>query len=426
MVGRSCDRGGMRVVRRLLRGVVVVSLAAAGACANASDDAAGPDATPAHPATTATSTTAGSTVPTTAAGTPTGLDVVGALEAERSWYGAPGALALVRRGDDEWFGASGAADLAGTPITEDTTFRVASITKPIVAALVLDAVARGEVTLDAVVGDLLPGVIRSDPAVTVRMLLDHTSGIVNEGDDGDPIADVAKLTDPALQAEAGAVAAELLAGRPAIVSDRLLVALAETNDRYFPPGGGYEYSNVNFQLAVMVLERVTGAPVNDLLRERIVEPLGLRHTAIVPGDPVRPDLHGHGTATADGSLVDITDDPLPTALIGNGGSGGIISTAGDLLTIMQAVASGELVQSPLLDEMLRPTAASGGSYGLGIATYHLSCGTFLGHEGGLNGTASIALVEPGGGAGVVVALNLRSGSDPELPKLADELLCAAL
>jgi hypothetical protein len=65
------------------------------------------------------------------------------------------------------------------------------------------------------------------------------------------------------------------------------------------------------------------------------------------------------------------------------------------------------------------------SYGLGLATYILSCGTFLGHEGGVNGTASIAMVSPDASDGVVIALNLRSGEDPRLPELADQMLCGS-
>ena len=79
------------------------------------------------------------------------------LDARREAYGAPGGLALLIRDDSRWFASSGTADTAGTPITGSTRFRIASITKPIVAALVLDAVDRGEVALDDVVGDLLPG-----------------------------------------------------------------------------------------------------------------------------------------------------------------------------------------------------------------------------------------------------------------------------
>lgn len=350
------------------------------------------------------------------------IDVADRLDAQRAWYLAPGALALVRADGEEWTGTSGAADVDGTPITVGSTFRIASITKPIVAALVLDAVRRGELSLDDVVDDVLPGVVDPQPPITVRMLLNHTSGLWNV-DDGDPVADIANLTDPGLQAEAADLMERYAAGEQVIAPDRLLVALAETHERYFAPGDGYHYSNANYQVAAMVLEEATGRTLAQLLQERLVEPLGLHDTTIAPPHLESPDVRGYGTNKDDGSLVDLTDDLVA---FGNGGSGGIVSSAGDLLTLMQAIAAGDVVDGEILEQMKAPTAQSDGSYGLGLATYYLSCGTFLGHEGGVNGTASIAIVTTDGSAGTVVALNMRDGSDPRLPALADDLLCHAL
>jgi D-alanyl-D-alanine carboxypeptidase len=185
------------------------------------------------------------------------------LDAARRGYGAPGALAVLERGGVRTFAASGSAGVDGTPITAATRFRIASITKPIVAALVLDAVDRGEVALEDVVGDLLPGVLRAEPPVTVRQLLAHTSGVYDESNGvatQDQLeGDIAALTDPDLRAEARADLARALAGRPVFASDRLIVALSETHDRYFAPGVGYHYSNTNYQLAAMVLEKATAA-----------------------------------------------------------------------------------------------------------------------------------------------------------------------
>ena len=171
----------------------------------------------------------------------------------------------------------------------------------------------------------------------------------------------------------------------------------------------------------MVLEKVTGKPIAELLRSRVVEPLGFERTTIAPPDLGSPELRGYGTSGTDGSLVDVTDD---LSWFGNGGNGGIISTPAELLATMQAIVGERLVPADLVAEMRAPTSMSLGSYGLGLATYALSCGTFYGHEGGVNGTASIAMVAPDGGDGVVIALNLRSGEDPRLPALADSLLCA--
>ena len=398
--------------------LVVTVLLSVAACAGGASTAPSPTADlSAEPSAATPSRTA---TPTPAP-TPS---VQAVLDAARRAYGAPGALAVLARDGGRTFAASGTADTAGTPITEDSRFRIASITKPIVAALVLDAVNQGEVALDDVVGGMLPGVLRTEPPVTVRQLLAHTSGIYDEsngvGSQDDLDADIAALADSDLRAEAQADLALALAGKPVIASDRLIVALSETHDRDFTPGGGYHYSNTNYQLAAMVLEAVTGTPIADLLRSRIVEPLELERTTIAPPDTASPELRGYGTNETDSSLVDVTDD---LTWFGNGGNGGIISTADELLAVMQAIVGERLLPAELLAEMRAPTPMSLGSYGLGLVTYHLSCGTFYGHEGGVNGTASIAMVSPDGADGVVIALNLRSGEDPRLPALADSLLC---
>lgn len=224
-----------------------------------------------------------------------------------------------------------------------------------------------------------------------------------------------------MQAEAADLAGRYTAGEHVIVPDRLSVALAETHDRYFAPGAGYHYSNVNYQLAGMVLAAVTGKSLDELVRTRIVEPLGLRHTTVAPHDARSPDMRSYSAETPDGTLDDLTDDLLA---LGNGASGGVISTADELLTTMQAIVSGRLLSLPLVAEMKQPTAQSGkGSYGLGLATYFLSCGNFYGHGGAIDGTQSIALVNPDATSGVVIAINLRTTSDPDLLAVAESFLC---
>jgi D-alanyl-D-alanine carboxypeptidase len=343
------------------------------------------------------------------------------LDAVRQAYGAPGALALIRHGDQRTFLSSGTADTAGTPISDATRFRIASITKPMVAALVLDAVSRGEVKLDDVVGTLLPGVLRPKRAVTVRQLLDHTSGIFDESNgvhgQAEIEADVAKLTDPALRAEAEAAIQKLLAGQRAIASDRLIVALSETHERGFEPGSKFSYSNTNFQLAAMVLQRVTGKPIAELLKTRLAARLAVKGLSLAPPDLATPEFHGYGTS-ADGSLVDVSDD---LSWFGNGGNGGVIATADDLVTVMQAIVGGKYLSADLTAAMLAPSQA--GSYGLGMGHYSFTCGLVYGHQGGVNGTSSIAAASRDGRDGIVIAFNLRRESDPDDVSLAEDLLC---
>ena len=364
------------------------------------------------------------TPPSTSAPYPTAaptqpVDLQGVLDHRRETYGAPGAVLAIDIAGVRQILVSGARDIAGDVLTPNDRFRIASITKPIVAALVLDAVAQGQLTLDDTVANILPGVVRGEPAITVRQVLDHTSGVFDEGNEGDPIADVEQLTDPAIQNEARDVIERWQAGERVIAPDRVIVALAETHDRYNLPGLGYHYSNPNYQIAAMFLEKVTGKPLGKLLADRIAMRLDLERTTVAPPDLDAPEMRGYQQGD-DMTLTDVTDDFLG---FGNGGNGGIKSTAGEVLTVMEAIVSGRLFPAELVTQMKTSTL---GSYGLGLGKYSFTCGPFYGHEGSVNGTRSVAVVSDDGSSGVVIALNANTPSEPELPLVAERMICPSL
>lgn len=392
--------------------LLAVLLTTVAACGVSTTSIEGPDSAAPH----ASGTPVVSPSPT-ATFTPT-LDPQALLESARKAQNAPGAIAVLDVDGTRTFLSSGSADMAGGELTETSRFRIASITKPVIAALVLTAVARGEVALDDVVGELLPGVVRATPATTVRQLLDHTSGIFDEGNEGDPVADIEKLADPAAREEARNLLARSEAGEPVIAPAWLIIALAETHDRYFAPGEGFHYSNVNYQIAGMLLEKVTGRPLAELLRSRITEPLGLRYTTIAPPDTDPPELRGYAQTPDDAEPVDLTDD---LSWFGNGGNGGIISTPDELLTMLRAIVTGQLFPDSLVAEMVKPDRES---YGLGIGISEFDCGTFYGHNGLVNGTQSTAVISPDGADGAVIALNLVGVRDPMLPLVAESMLCS--
>ena len=339
------------------------------------------------------------------------------LDDRRETYGAYGALAAIEIGGERLLLTSGTADAHGTPLTDDARFRIASNTKPIVAALVLDAVARGKLTLDDKVASYLPGLVRSEPPITVRQVLDHTSGVFDEGNEGDTTTDIEKIADPKLRDQARDLAQRYVAGERVIASDRMIIALAETHERYNMPGLGYHYSNPNYQIAAMVLAKATGQTLAELFATRIAEPLGLERTTVVPPDLSSPEMRGY-QADADGALQDVTDDLVA---FGNGGNGGIKSTANELLRIMHAIVAGGLLPPDLTTQMKTP---SFGTYGLGLATYRFTCGTFYGHEGSVSGTRSVAVSRDDGQAGAVIALNANTASEPGLPTVAERMLCS--
>ncbi len=342
------------------------------------------------------------------------------LDVVRRERGAPGALAVIHSDGETWRISSGTADDVDTRVSTDMRFRIGSITKPIVAALALDQVHEGTLALDRNITDVVGPPLRTSPPVSLRNLLNHTSGIFDIGNEGDAMADLAKLTDAVLIEEGQTLIAGATSGRQVVASDRLAIGLAETHDRYFPPGSGYHYSNANYQIVGVLLSDVTGRPIDDLLRSRIGAPLALTHTSLAPSDRTPPDFHGYATDVRTGEAVDVTGDLLA---FGNGASGGIISTADELLTIMTELVHGSLLPRELRIEMQTPTWQSGGTYGLGLARYELSCGLFYGHEGRVNGTVSMALVEADRRDRSLAAAFNSTDDQTGLVELAERLLC---
>lgn len=348
----------------------------------------------------------------------TPAELAASLDALRAATLAPGALAVAVDGGARTAAASGTRSLRGATVEPTDRFRIGSITKTVVAALVLISVERGELGLDDVATDRLPGVLRATPAVTVRQLLGHTSGVFDELNEGDVTADIARLPDAASRAEAEDFLRRHAAGERVVASPELLIALAETHERYFAPGAGYHYSNTNYQVLGRLLEAATGQRLPELLRTRIVEPLGLTATTWAPADTASPDLRGYDS-TATGAMVDVTDD---LAAYGNGANGGIVSSADDLVAMLRAITAARLFGADLVAEMERPAR---GTYGLGIATYSFSCGTYYGHGGSVSGTQSIAVVSGDGSRGAVAAISMVSGGDVKLPALAEAAVCGA-
>ncbi|HSL59421.1 MAG TPA: serine hydrolase domain-containing protein, partial [Acidimicrobiales bacterium] len=257
-----------------------------------------------------------------------------ALDAARVRGRAPGAIAVVLDGDERWAGAVGDATVDGVAADPSMRFRAASIAKPVVAALVLRSVADGHLALDDLVHPLVGDVLRPQPPITVRQMLDHTSGVFDLGNEGDVVDAAARVADPAQRAQADDLIARALAGESVVVPAELLVAGAETYDRYFEPGTGFHYSNLNYQLAGMVLEAVEGRALHEVLEAVVVRPLGLERTSLAPADRSSPDLRGYAVAGDGSSPVDLTDD---LTYFGNGGNGGLLTTADELALIFRAL-----------------------------------------------------------------------------------------
>ncbi|MFJ9770396.1 serine hydrolase domain-containing protein [Kitasatospora sp. NPDC101157] len=303
--------------------------------------------------------------------------------------GAAAAIAEVRDEDGVWRAGTGVADLVtGAPVRVDGRFRAGSITKVFTSTTVLQLVGEGRIGLDDPIERYLPGTVPNGGHITVRQLLNHSSGL------WDPTNEKGGLfpdaTDPA------AIQDWLdRGGLTRTVTPAQVVAASVAHAPNFPPGLRFSYSNVNYTLLGMIIERVTGHGYAQEISARILRPLGLSGTYF-PGRATGirgPHAHGYWTLgegpTPDGrSDRDVTVASVTWA----NSAGELISTLGDLNRFEQALLDGKLLSPGLMREMRTTIPVAEGQhaleYGLGLARLQLSCGPVYGHDGEVFGYSS--------------------------------------
>ncbi|GAA0392852.1 serine hydrolase domain-containing protein [Streptomyces luteireticuli] len=291
--------------------------------------------------------------------------------------------------------------MTGRPRSVDDRFRIASITKTFVATVLLQQEAEGRIGLDDKVERWLPGVVRGNGndgrRISVRQLLNHTSGIYDYTDDPGHLKKYVR-------------APGFLRHRYDAVTPDLAVRTALSHRPGFEPGARYGYSNTNYVLAALIMEKAGGRSYEDEVRTRIIEPLGL-HGTVLPGrsvDVPEPSSRAYSTLGTDPGARKIYDVTRQNASQ-SWGDGDIISTAADLNRFFSALIRGELLPAEQLAEMKTTVAHPQNPayrYGLGIATFKAACGVWLwGNDGGWIGSFSQAVTTEDGRH--TLALNLN-------------------
>ncbi|MFJ8973661.1 MULTISPECIES: serine hydrolase [Streptomyces] len=324
--------------------------------------------------------------------------------------GTPAALASVKGpgGRDRTYTA-GTGDLAtGAPVPVDGQVRIGSNTKTFVAVVVLQLVAERKVSLDAFVDTYLPGLVRGKGIdgrrITVRHLLQQTSGLPEY---------TSRLGDDVRY-----------------YAPRELLATALRHPADFAPGKRWKYSNTNYVLAGLIVQKITGRPLADEIDRRVIQRIGLRHTYFpAPGDASirEPHPHGYHQEPAKTPLRDITEmDPSWAWAAGQ-----MISTNSDLNRFFTALLTGRLLPAPQLARMRSTVPADatfgpGARYGLGLVSRPLPCGGLSwGHGGSFPGYETRGgVTEAGRAANVAVTVQLTGeASRRSLESAVDTALC---
>jgi D-alanyl-D-alanine carboxypeptidase len=339
--------------------------------------------------------------------------------------GVVGAQGQVSVGARETIARSGSAVLgSGRPMPFGGHFRIGSTTKTFVSVAVLQLVGDGRLSLDDPVERWLPGVVSGNgndgTRVTVRHLLQQTSGLYNYTGD--------------LTALASAEGYEQHRFDHFEPSD--LVALAMRHAPAFAPGTRWDYSNTNYLLAGMVVERVTGKPWAEHVRSRILRPLGMRDTSYPADHPAlpRPYALAYHQFQPGGPLVDVT---LFNATAADA-AGGMVSTTGDIARFWRGLQRGELLRPRQLAQLRQTVLADtfqefypGLRYGLGIFWVPNECGGYWGHPGDVLGTSTVNAVDESGDRAAVLYRTTAladpatgAAIDARAFRLLDEVMCA--
>ncbi len=338
-----------------------------------------------------------------------------------SHTGFPGAIATVRGRDGRvrTYTAGSGNPEDGTPVPGDGHVRIASNTKMFTATVVLQLVGEGALELDAPVARYLPGIVHGHgndgDHITIRQLLQQTSGLPDY--------------DTIVEKQGGS----LQAVAHTYVEPRQLLDAALHERRHFRPGSKWEYSNTNYIVLGLVVQRVTGRPIGEEITRRVIRRAGLTHTYWPGvGEQRLRGRHPHGYwADSPGApYEDITtmDPSLGWA------AGQLVSTTADLGRFMAALLGGDLLGPAQLREMQTTVSAPGFEpepgwrYGLGIGRHRLTCGGYAwGHGGDIQGFETRNLITPDGRWAVVAvtALPTSVGMLSDVNTVVDSAVCAA-
>lgn len=330
----------------------------------------------------------------------------------------PGVVLVLRTPQGEYTVNYGTTELGTTSLPSgDTHFRIASNSKTMTAAVIMQLAQESKLNLSDPVSKYVPGVPNGEN-ITLAMLLEMRSGLYNYTED--PVISETMDRDPA---------------RVWAPADLLVIAFAHPANA--APNIEYEYNNTNFVLLGLVVEQVDGRPLTQAYQERLFGPLGMQHTLVpVPTSIAIPAPYSHGYLYGSASVAMVGEPPyspevqaaaragtlLPNDFTGLNhtfgfGTGGVISTANDVTTWIQALVTGRVLNAEYQRRWLDsprpedPSNPGGQRYGYGIAQLRWGPNVMYFHGGETPGFNSFMGHDPGSQMTLVVWTNLTVSLD---------------
>lgn len=297
-------------------------------------------------------------------------------------YVPAASVAVAIPGEGMWSATRGMANKASsTPVVADQAFQVASTGKTFTSAVVLQLVGEGKLKLDDTVDRWFPDAPNAR-LITIEQLLRHTNGLVSFN----ALPSFGTKYRPPAE----------------------IIALGTAQPPQFCPGTSWSYTNTGYAMLGVIVEKIEGMPLSEVLAKRLLKPLSLTHTVMRQPGVALPVVAGH----AGGRPVDAPDQyATPYA------AGALASTASDLVHFWHALLAGKVLPDATVHRMftdmppmLGPYAGSNAFYGMGVQLYDVpdGPGLMLGHSGGIEGFTSIVAYVPADDVYIAVSLNERN------------------
>lgn len=332
--------------------------------------------------------------------------------------GPPGAIAVLQRGSRTEVYRAGVAETgSGRPIRVTDHMRIASTAKAYSGAVALRLVDRGKLRLNDTVGKVLPRLPRAWHRVTLRQLLNHTSGLPDFSTSPEFLKLVTE--DPRRHFDSRRLL-DFVAGEP----------LA------FRPGSRYVYSNSDNIAVALMAEAATGQRYEALLDRLVYRPLNLRGTSLPQGYRIpEPYMHGYDVTPSE------PPEDVSEVLSASGvwASGGIISTPKDMTAFIRGYAGGKLISDRTRSQQLHwvngasePAGPGRNKAGLALFRYSTRCGVVYGHTGNFPGYTQLIAATPDGKRSLTVSLTtqVNKTNNPELlarlRTVEENFVCALL
>ena len=311
-------------------------------------------------------------------------DVPAIAETEMRRQGMPGMVLVVMEGDEIRLARGFGLESVGRhdPVTADTVFMYNSISKQLVAAAVMKLAEAGRLSIDDPVSEHLPDWTRLPPELRLRHLLNQTAGMRD------------MHVQPVLAA---------LSDRPGATWPEMAAAMRDTPSD-FAPGSRWSYSNINYQMLTLVVERVTGQPLDQALAGLLFRPLGLSSVRLCPSPPGLHRGEARGLVLNEGALAGHPPEPVHLFT----GAGGFCGTATDLARWTRALATGRVVSPHSYAQMIARAPLAGGrsaDYGFGLALVEPDHVRRIGHGGFGGGFGAQAAYYPDADFIIVVMAN---------------------